>query len=719
MSGLRQLKLMTRLSISAVIALAVMLVIMWESISSIHELVYDDRKVKTRHLIEVAHGVVASFHAMERDGSMSRDTAQRRALETLKALRYEKSEYFWVNDLAQPLPKMVMHPTVPALDGKELGDARFNKATLKQPGLDGKVSRLEAKNLFVAFNEVVREAGHGYVEYLWPKPKAGGGVTDELYTKLSYVKGFEPWGWVIGSGIYIDDVDAIFWGHTKHTLALALGGTLLLLGVAYLVRKSILDEFGGEPRVAQAITERMGGGDLTGEIPLRRGDSGSVLYVLRQMQDKLRDMLRAIFANARKLEANVERLAAESNKINLATQVQASVVQQTRTTIGEVADTVRVVTALARDTEDSSRLVSERAQEGARLADEVAAEMQTIASTVATSSSEVGQLVERTREINQMAAVIREIADQTNLLALNAAIEAARAGEQGRGFAVVADEVRKLAERTAKATNEIGQTLSRIQSDTQRAVGGMEAASPVIASGVAKANSAAGTLREIERQSQATLAKMRELNGATQAQTTKIGEIVGNVDQVMQASRDTEEVIRESVESSAQLEAAARELFAMVSRFEIGEVGDQRGAGGAAPARALMEWSPALMVGHREIDAQHQKLVEIANRLNEALQQGRGREACGRILDELVDYTVRHFAFEERLMQQHGYGRSDAHVAEHKKLIADVSAFKRKFDSGEAAVSVELMGFLRDWLVNHILKADRALAGDLKSRGIG
>jgi methyl-accepting chemotaxis protein len=713
MGGFRRFKLMTRLSISAVIALAVMLVIMWESIWSIHDLVYDDRKVKTRHLVEVAHGIVANYQAMEKDGAFTREELQRQAMAAVKALRYEKAEYFWINDLS-PVPKMVMHPTVPALDGKELGDPKFNKATLKRVGNDGPGVKLDNKNLFVSFVEVVREGGHGYVEYLWPKPKQGGGVTEELYTKLSYVKGFEPWGWLIGSGIYIDDVNEIFWGHAQHTLMLAFGGTLLLLVVAYFVRKSILDEFGGEPRLAQEVTKRIADGDLTGEIPLRRGDTDSVLFVFRQMQGNLRDMLRAIFGNARKLEANVERLAAESNKINVATQVQASVVEQTRNTITEVSDAVNLVGKLAHDTEDSSRAVAERAQQGARLADEVAAEMQTIATTVASSSKQVSELVERTREINKMAAVIREIADQTNLLALNAAIEAARAGEQGRGFAVVADEVRKLAERTSQATNEIGATLQRIQADTQRAVGGMEAAAPVIDSGVEKANSAADALREIETQSRVTLDKMRELSGATQAQTAKIGEIVDNVDQVMQASASTEEVIRESVDSAAQLEAAAAELFEMVRRFNIGdiaEVGVKRGQ-----SRALLDWSPTLMVGHRDIDEQHQKLIAIANRLNEALAAGQGREACGRILEELIDYTVKHFAFEENLMRQRGYPQTEAHLAEHKKLIAGVSDFKRRFDAGDVAVGTQLMAFVSDWLVGHIMKVDKALARSLNAK---
>jgi hemerythrin-like metal-binding protein len=130
-----------------------------------------------------------------------------------------------------------------------------------------------------------------------------------------------------------------------------------------------------------------------------------------------------------------------------------------------------------------------------------------------------------------------------------------------------------------------------------------------------------------------------------------------------------------------------------------------------------MEWSSALAVGHAEIDRQHQVLIEIANRLNGAMRSGAGRAACGSILDELVNYTINHFGFEEKLMNKHQYADREAHLAAHRKLIEEVSKFKRQYEAG-GTISIELMGFIRDWLVNHFLKVDRALARDLASRGL-
>ncbi|WP_287462581.1 cache domain-containing protein, partial [Accumulibacter sp.] len=292
-AALRRLSLMNRLSLTAILALLAMLLIVWESLWSLHGLLYSDRQVKTRHLVETVVGVLEHYHDLQKAGTLGEEEARQQAIKAVKRLRYEKTEYFWINDLGKPVPRMVMHPTVPALDGKVLDEARFNKAISMQAGVSGERRPIDGKNLFVSFNEVVEQAGEGFVEYLWPKPLAGGGVTSELFTKLSYVRKFEPWGWVVGSGIYIDDVDRIFREEALHSVSLAVAATLVLLLGGWLVRTSIVSEFGGEPRAALAATSSIADGDLTHDIPLQPDDRSSVLFVLSHMQSSLREMLRA------------------------------------------------------------------------------------------------------------------------------------------------------------------------------------------------------------------------------------------------------------------------------------------------------------------------------------------------------------------------------------------------------------------------------------------
>lgn len=192
----------------------------------LREVLWHEKEQKTRQLVDSASSVLQHFHALQQSGELSEAAAQKAAIATIKAMRYDETEYFWLNDLGTPFPKMIMHPTMPSLDGQQLDAPQFTLPNSK-------------KNLFVAFVEVVNREGQGYITYAWPKPRAGGGVAETLSPKLSYVKKFAPWGWLIGSGIYIDDVDAAVRKQAAGNTLLAAGVGALLLLLASLIARSI------------------------------------------------------------------------------------------------------------------------------------------------------------------------------------------------------------------------------------------------------------------------------------------------------------------------------------------------------------------------------------------------------------------------------------------------------------------------------------------------
>lgn len=132
----------------------------------------------------------------------------------------------------------------------------------------------------------------------------------------------------------------------------------------------------------------------------------------------------------------------------------------------------------------------------------------------------------------------------------------------------------------------------------------------------------------------------------------------------------------------------------------------------------LMQWNPKYSVNIREIDQQHQKLIALINELYDAMTAGQGKETLGKVLNELVNYTVYHFGVEEKLFQQHGYPETDAHKAEHVKLTKTASELKQKFDAGKAQITVEVMNFLKDWLNGHILGTDKKYSAFLNSKGV-
>ncbi|MEW6164850.1 MAG: EAL domain-containing protein [Pseudomonadota bacterium] len=273
-------------------------------IRSEHDALLGEKKLKTRHLVEAAHGVLAHFETLERGGKMSRGDAQAAARRTLRAMRYDGTEYFWINDLAAPVPRMVMHPTVPELDGQTLDAAEFDCATSLQVGVAGPVVPTDGgMNLFVAFNQVVREGRQGYVTYRWPKPLGGGGTTAQRYPKLSYVKLFAPWDWVIGSGIYIDDVERLAQMQTFRNLGVILGVGGLLVTFAVLLAAGIA---GPLARAARALADMSGGRRPLGPLPVERDDEIGMLIqgfnhlqeVVRTKEDGLR-LAASVYENAR------------------------------------------------------------------------------------------------------------------------------------------------------------------------------------------------------------------------------------------------------------------------------------------------------------------------------------------------------------------------------------------------------------------------------------
>jgi methyl-accepting chemotaxis protein len=169
------------------------------------------KEIELTHLGELALGIVKEEHAATQNGGVAVADAQKRAMARLAALRYGNSDYFWINDMH---PRMVMHPIKPELNGNDL-------TSMKDPN---------GMALFVEFANVVRKDGAGFVPYEWPKPGFG-----KPQPKLSYVVGFAPWGWVIGTGVYIDDLNAQTWASTQRTLLVAGLVLLFTLAVSMLV----------------------------------------------------------------------------------------------------------------------------------------------------------------------------------------------------------------------------------------------------------------------------------------------------------------------------------------------------------------------------------------------------------------------------------------------------------------------------------------------------
>ncbi|MCB4358173.1 methyl-accepting chemotaxis protein [Quatrionicoccus australiensis] len=533
-----KLTAMTLATIGALIVLFAVLLINGKS------QMLGDRQDKVRNLVEVAQATVANYEKEASEGRMSVDDAKKAAINTLRAMRYDKVEYFWINDLTD---LMVMHPIKPELEGKKLDQLKDKNGKL----------------LFVEFNTMVKKNGAGFVDYLWPKPGSEEGVP-----KISYVKGFEPWGWVIGSGIYVDDVDAKFRADAVKLLlwGIAIGGFIAVS--LLLVSRNIIKTLGGDPSIASAVAKRIASGDLTTPVEVAANDQDSLLANIRTMQDTLRSMISTIIGNAVEVSSAANQLLNASEEVADRARQQSDAASSMAASVEEMAVSIDQVTenaAEAHGISEESRTISE---EGATVIHNAATEMRLISEAVQSSSNIVEELGHQSNQITSIVNTIKEIADQTNLLALNAAIEAARAGEQGRGFAVVADEVRKLAERTTLSTTEIGGMVAKIQNGTKSAVDSMQAGVEQVASGVELANQAGQSINRIRDGALRVSFVVNGISDSIREQGTASNDIAQKLETIAQMSEESAIAVRHTADAARRLHSLSDSLHQTVAQFK-------------------------------------------------------------------------------------------------------------------------------------------------------
>ncbi len=540
---IKNISIKKKLLLIVSMALIGMVVLQGVALFNLKHNLLEDRQVKTRNLVEAAYSVLAYYQQQQSDGLMTASDAQLAAKRTIYNMRYDDGQYFWINDMQM---QMVMHPIKPELDGKD-------------------VSRTEDSNgkaIFADMVRIVRSEGEGFVDYLWAKP----GMKDPV-EKISFVKGFEPWDWVIGSGIYIDDVETIFQENVVNYSLILIVILALISTMSWLVATAVTKPVAMLHKVMRDVSANS---DLSLLANIDGKDEIAQMAVsFNDMLTIFKESILQVSSVVSQLASSAEELSAVTELTNNGIQKQYCDIDQVATAMHEMSKTVQEVASNTNNTAQATEEADKHTAKGHAVAGGAMGAINELVGEMKSASEVICGLESDTKDISVILDVIRGIAEQTNLLALNAAIEAARAGDHGRGFAVVADEVRLLAQRTQESVEEIEAMIRRLQEGALNAVKVVDNSHNMAGKSVELMSEATEVLNVINGTVSSINQMTLQIATAAEEQSSVAEEMNRNIINISQVAENNSQGAQQTSTASSELAKLAENLQSVISRFAV------------------------------------------------------------------------------------------------------------------------------------------------------
>jgi len=443
--------------------------------------------------------------------------------------------------------RVVMHPIKASLNGQDMTNKRD----------------AQGKYHWQAMVSIVKKDGAGFVDYYFQKP----GSDSSAHRKISYVKGFPAWGWVVGTGIYLDDLEKTVLDTIKDAALITVLIIAMSILIAWLVSQNIVNSV---QNLLAAILKTANNRDLSQAIEMKNHDEiGEIALAFNTMTGSFREIVKNIQERANNVKTQTQSLESITDRTNHGVQQQYQDTEQVASSTTQMAANIADVAANAIAAADSVKSARSNTTDSLNSVQEAIGIINLLAEDIKNVSGTINTLEAHATEIGQVVDVIRGIAEQTNLLALNAAIEAARAGEQGRGFAVVADEVRALANKTQDSTRDIQTSIEALQDSTRTAVNVMAQGSERITDTVEKSNMAGESLGSTDQEINHISEQLIQVATNTEQQKSVAEDIQQRISSVSQVAGKTSEDAAQTRTITQEVSNYVEQMQSELSKLKV------------------------------------------------------------------------------------------------------------------------------------------------------
>lgn len=530
-----------RTKLQAIVAFAVLILFSLGTFNLLiqKEANYEQRKERVRSNVDIAYTLAKHYHGLE--NVLGREQAQQAAQQAISQLRYDGNNYFWV---ATTTNTIVMHPTQPQLNGtstNNLTDSRGNY-------------------FWQEMSAIATQKGSGYLTYYWI------GSDGEESQKVSFVNYIPEWDWIIGSGVQTSDIDKAFQQHLIKELIVDAIAALFLVVICLVVARNIVQPIEKLVKQVHSVAD----GDLTINMKTSRQDEmGYLSNELDRMMKALKETITAAKASATHSSQLSSSIAAASEETSTSINSQSQQLEQLATAMSEMSSTIQDIAGNSERTSATTEESKEYAAEGSRSMGYTLNNIAGISDDINSTHQLMEALKQGVNDISNVVNVIHEVSEQTNLLALNAAIEAARAGEQGRGFAVVADEVRNLASRTQESTAQVQATIDKLNERTDSVLSVMASNQTKVSESVELASQTQDKLDTAVTKLNDTYDMVAQIAAAAEQQGTVANEVNENVSIVHLSISEIRQASQSLAEQSQSMAQASDELSERLAYFKV------------------------------------------------------------------------------------------------------------------------------------------------------